>query len=183
MEAYEQFLAVSGGKFPDQEFQARQRIHILENVAWGKNETRPDRCAGFGTGNGGLTAADLQVAKNEPNLEKRSRLALANADQAISEAREAYAVQNMKVTEAKLAEVRESVELAQAALAASGKKPGKSPGTVQIRRDQKPQTAAAAGWIKAGNGLRPTARSIEPVQNRVQEIHDAWLDGILTHAK
>ena len=28
--AYEQFLAVSGGKFPDQEFQARQRIHILK---------------------------------------------------------------------------------------------------------------------------------------------------------
>lgn len=28
--AYQQFLAVSGGKFPDQEFQARQRIHILK---------------------------------------------------------------------------------------------------------------------------------------------------------
>jgi tetratricopeptide (TPR) repeat protein len=30
LEAYEQFLAVSGGKFPDQEFQARQRVHILK---------------------------------------------------------------------------------------------------------------------------------------------------------
>jgi len=30
LEAYEQFLAVSGGKFPDQEFQARQRAHILK---------------------------------------------------------------------------------------------------------------------------------------------------------
>lgn len=30
VEAYEQFLAASGGKFPDQEFQARQRIHILK---------------------------------------------------------------------------------------------------------------------------------------------------------
>jgi tetratricopeptide (TPR) repeat protein len=30
LEAYEQFLASSGGKFPDQEFQARQRIHILK---------------------------------------------------------------------------------------------------------------------------------------------------------
>jgi tetratricopeptide (TPR) repeat protein len=28
--AYEQFLANSGGKYPDQEFQARQRIHILK---------------------------------------------------------------------------------------------------------------------------------------------------------
>jgi len=29
--AYQQFLAVAGGKFPDQEFLARQRIRILEN--------------------------------------------------------------------------------------------------------------------------------------------------------
>ena len=66
-----------------------------------------------------MRAADLQPAKNEPNLEKRSRLALANADQEVSEAREAYAVQNMKATESKLGEVRESVELAQAMLIAS----------------------------------------------------------------
>lgn len=30
IDAYEQFLAVSAGKYPDQEFQARQRIHILK---------------------------------------------------------------------------------------------------------------------------------------------------------
>jgi tetratricopeptide (TPR) repeat protein len=29
--AYQQFLAIAGGKFPDQEFLARQRIRILEN--------------------------------------------------------------------------------------------------------------------------------------------------------
>jgi tetratricopeptide (TPR) repeat protein len=31
MEAYRQFLAADGGKLPDQEFQARQRIRIIEN--------------------------------------------------------------------------------------------------------------------------------------------------------
>jgi tetratricopeptide (TPR) repeat protein len=30
LEAYEQFLAVSAGKYPDQEFQARERAHILK---------------------------------------------------------------------------------------------------------------------------------------------------------
>jgi len=30
MEAYEKFLSLSGGKNPDQEFQARQRIRILK---------------------------------------------------------------------------------------------------------------------------------------------------------
>ena len=31
MEAYRQFLAADGGKMPDQEFQARQRIRIIES--------------------------------------------------------------------------------------------------------------------------------------------------------
>ncbi len=127
-------------------------------------------------------AADLHAAKNEPNPEKRSRLALANADQAISEAREAYAVQNMKATEARLDEVRESVELAQSALAESGKKPGKSPGPYKYAETK------SRGLLRRLEGLKQEMDAadrevIEPVQNKVQEIHDAWLDGILTHAK
>jgi hypothetical protein len=31
LEAYEQFLAVSQGKHPDQEFQARQRVRIIRH--------------------------------------------------------------------------------------------------------------------------------------------------------
>ena len=127
-------------------------------------------------------AADLQPAKNEPNLEKRSRLALANADQEVSEAREAYAVQNMKATESKLGEVRESVELAQAALIASGKKPGKSPGPYKYAETKSRELLRRLEGLKQEMDLADRA-VIEPVQNRVQEIHDAWLDGILTHAK
>jgi hypothetical protein len=130
----------------------------------------------------GLGAADLQPAKNEPNLEKRSRLALANADTAVSEARDAYNVQDMKTTEAHLKEVRESVELAQAALAATGKKPGRSPGPYKFAETKSREL------LRRLEGLKQEMDSadrevIEPVQNRVQEIHDAWLDGILTHAK
>jgi hypothetical protein len=129
-----------------------------------------------------MTAADLQSAKNEPNLEKRSRMALANADQAVSEAREAYATQNMKLTEARLAEVRESVELAQAALIASGKKPGKSPGPYKYAETESHKLLRRLEGLK--QEMDASDREvIEPVQNRVQEIHDAWLDGILTHAK
>ena len=129
-----------------------------------------------------MRAADLQPAKNEPNLEKRSRLALANADQEVSEAREAYAVQNMKATESKLGEVRESVELAQAALIASGKKPGKSPGPYKYAETKSRELLRRLEGLKQEMDLADRA-VIEPVQNRVQEIHDAWLDGILTHAK
>ncbi len=128
------------------------------------------------------SAADLQLAKNEPNLERRAKLALSNADLAISEARETYNKQDLKATESRLAEVRESVELAQSALAASGKKPGRSPGIYKYAETKSREL------LRRIDGLRQEMDStdrplIEPVQNRVQEIHDAWLDGILTHAK
>jgi hypothetical protein len=129
-----------------------------------------------------LTAADLPTVKNEPNLEKRSRMALANADQAISEAREAYEKQELNNLEARLVEVRESVELAQAALVASGKKPGRSPGPFKYAETKSRELLRRLDGLKHEVDLseRPV---VETVQNRVQEIHDAWLDGILTHAK
>jgi hypothetical protein len=130
----------------------------------------------------GLRAADLQPAKTEPNLEKRSRLALANADTAISEARDAYNAQNMKTTLARLKEVRESVELAQAALAATGKKPGRSPGPYKFAETKSRELLRRLEGLKQEMDAADR-EAIEPVQNRVQEIHDAWLDGILTHAK
>ena len=130
----------------------------------------------------GLYAADLQPAKSEPNLEKRSRLALGNADQAVSEAREAYGKQDMKTVEARLAEVRESVELAQAALAATGKKPGRSPGPYKYAETKSRELLRRLEGLKEEMDASDRA-VVEPVQNRVQEIHDVWLDGILTHAK
>jgi hypothetical protein len=130
----------------------------------------------------GLAGADLQLAKNEPNLEKRSRLALGNGDQAISEAREAYGKGDMKTVESRLAEVRESVELAQTALAATGKKPGRSPGPYKYAETKSRELLKRLEGLKQEMDSSERAM-VEPVQNRVQEIHDAWLDGILTHAK
>jgi hypothetical protein len=129
-----------------------------------------------------LIAADLQPARSEPNLEKRSRLALANADQAITEAREAYNKPDLKAAEARLKEVRESVELAQSSLAATGKKPGRSPGPYKYAETKSRELLRRLEGLKEemDSGDREI---IEPVQNKVQEIHDAWLDGILTHAK
>ena len=130
----------------------------------------------------GMAGADLQMAKSEPNLEKRSRLALGNGDQAISEAREAYGKGDMKTVESRLVEVRESVELAQTSLAATGKKPGRSPGPYKYAETKSRELLKRLEGLK--QEMDSSDRSlIEPVQNRVQEIHDAWLDGILTHAK
>src|SRR5579872_5771797 len=74
-----------------------------------------------------LLRADLAQVKAEPNLEKRSKLALDHAAETLKGARILYGGgDNAKVT-ALIAEVREAVELADQSLRETGKNPRKSP--------------------------------------------------------
>lgn len=75
----------------------------------------------------GLSRAGLSAARAEPNLEKRSRKALDNADQAFAATRQAYRGGDLKQAQAALEEVRESVVLAHESLKQTGKNPSKSP--------------------------------------------------------
>ena len=71
--------------------------------------------------------ADLGAARGEPDLEKRSGLALDNADRALKSAREAYGNGDLKDTAVRIQEVEESVQLAEASLKQTGKDPRRSP--------------------------------------------------------
>lgn len=71
--------------------------------------------------------ADLAQAKAEPNLEKRSKLALENASNALKSARQAYEKGEIPQTGALLGEVWESVDLAETSLKETGKNPRRSP--------------------------------------------------------
>jgi len=78
--------------------------------------------------------------------------------------------------------VKESIELAESALKATGKKPGKSPGPFKYAETKSRELLRRLEGLK--DEMDSSDREVVvPVQNRVQEIHDAWLDGILTHAK
>lgn len=71
--------------------------------------------------------ADLSAARAEPNLEKRSRKALENAERVFSAARQAYRKGDVTQAQAALEEVRESVVLANESLKQTGKNPSRSP--------------------------------------------------------
>ena len=71
--------------------------------------------------------ADLQRAMSEPNLEKRSQLALDNAAAAYKNARAAYDKGDLEAVSAAIKEVQESVDLAHASLTKTGKDPRKNP--------------------------------------------------------
>src|SRR5690349_19148156 len=71
--------------------------------------------------------ADLAQVKAEPNLEKRSKLALDYAEATLKEARSAYGSGDSAKSATLVAQVREAVELAEHSLKETGKNPRKSP--------------------------------------------------------
>ena len=126
----------------------------------------------------GISLADLDQARAEPNLEKRSKLALDNAVAALKEAREAYNAGDLEKATAKAAEVQESAELAFTSLVKTGKDPRKSP-----------------KWFKRAEiESRDLLRSIERLEHdmsfddrvilekakaKVQQVHDDLLTGLM----
>lgn len=74
-----------------------------------------------------VASAQLDQARAEPNLEKRSKLALDNAVVALKAAREAYRSGDTAGANAKAEEIEESVDLAYTSLTQTGKNPRKSP--------------------------------------------------------
>jgi hypothetical protein len=117
----------------------------------------------------GSLHADLKQAMAEPNLERRSKLALDNAAAAYQTARAAYD---------NAAEITESVDLAYASLMKTGKDPRKSP-----------------KWFKQAEiETRNLLRRIETFQQqmsfadrelldktkaKVQQVHDDLLVGLM----
>jgi len=126
---------------------------------------------------GGLHAS-LPDAQAEPNLERRSKLALDNAGQALTEAREAYAAGDRARLEARAVEIGESVELAQTSLRETGKNPRKN-----------------WRWFKRAEiETRDLLRRLESFQEqmsvadrdlldgviaKVQKVHDDLLQGVM----
>lgn len=128
-----------------------------------------------------LFAFDLTAARSEPNLEKRSDLALRNADTVIAVARDAYRAGETDKAEAAFAEVRESVDLSWDSLVESKKNPRSSGGykraelaTRQIARklDDLKQTMSALDH-----------ELIEPIRTHVHDMHDRLLTAIMAKRK
>ena len=126
----------------------------------------------------GPACADLKQALAEPNLEKRSKLALDNASAQLRHVKEAYQKGDLDAVRDRAAEALESVEVAAKALKDTGKDPRRSP-----------------KWFKkAEMETRDLARRIEAVQQdmsysdrpmldalhaKTQQVHDDLLMGLM----
>ena len=126
----------------------------------------------------GVLRADLQQAKAEPNLEKRSKLALDNAAQALKAAREAYAKGDIAQVKELAAEIGESVQLADTSLRETGKNPRKSPKWFKRAEIATRDLLRRLDAFQQEMSFADRA-FLDPVKAKVQKVHDKLLLGVM----
>jgi hypothetical protein len=121
---------------------------------------------------------DLGKVRQEPNLEKRSGLALDNATAALTAAREAYRQGDAAKAGTGVAEVLESVNLAYESLQQTGKNPRRSP------KWFKRAEIATRNIMRRLDAFQQEMnysdrQMLETLQARVRLVHDELLVGLM----
>ena len=127
-------------------------------------------------------ALDLTSVKSEPNLQKRSERALDYANSALDAARDAYKDGDAEKAQEQLQEVRESVDLAYQSLSETGKDPRRDP------KFFKRAELRTRELLRRLEGLAQTMSfldrpNVDKVHERVSEVHDNLLNGIMSKKK
>ncbi len=122
--------------------------------------------------------ADLTAARAEQNLEKRSKLALQNAANALKAARAEYNKGENNQVAAAIAEVQESVDLAYDSLKETGKNPRKHPKYFkQAEIETRDLLRKLDSFQQEMSYMdRPM---LEKATARIQKVHDDLLMGLL----
>jgi hypothetical protein len=128
-----------------------------------------------------IAFADITTVKSEPDLGKRSELALANADRAIDEAKEAYTSGNDKVQQAALVEIEESVEASYDALEHTKTAPRRS-------KYYKNAELKVRALIRRLASFREevsfeTRQSVDSVIKKLSDVHDQLINDVMSKKK
>ena len=128
-----------------------------------------------------IAFADITAIKSEPDLEKRSELALANADRAIDEAKEAYNSGDEKGQQAALTEVQESVVASYDALERTNKAPRRS-------KYYKNAELKVRALIRRLTSFREevsfeTRKSVDAVISKLSDVHDQLINDVMSKKK
>lgn len=128
-----------------------------------------------------LAFADLAAVKAEPDLNRRSELALLNADEKIDEARKAYQAGDQSTEEADIQEVAESVTLSYQSLEKTRSEPRKS-------KYYKRAELKVSALMRRLSGFRDEVSfdfrpNVEAVLKKLSDIHDQLLSDIMSRKK
>jgi hypothetical protein len=131
---------------------------------------------------GGMAWAALDQARAEPNLEKRSKLALDNAGMALKAAREAYRGGDTAATVTEMKELEESVDLAYTSLTETGKNPRKSPRYFKQAEMATRELSRKLDDFQHEMSYNDRS-SLDAVKTKVQQVHDDLLTGLMEGRK
>ena len=127
-------------------------------------------------------AFDLAAIKLEPNLERRSDLALQNASAAMDAARDASVAGDMGKVKSSLEELGESVDLAYQSLVDSGKSARRNPKF--FKRAELKTRELMRRLEGLGHAVDSDDRvSVDSVRDRVSKIHDNLIEDIMEKKK
>jgi septal ring factor EnvC (AmiA/AmiB activator) len=122
--------------------------------------------------------SSLDQVKADPNPDHRAKAAVDYASVAEKNAEAAYAKGDTQSVEAELKNVEESLEAAEEALVASHKTPGRNPGPYKYAELHSRELLTRLGDLE--QKMDSSERSfIAGVKTKVQELHDAWFEGIM----
>jgi hypothetical protein len=126
--------------------------------------------------------ADLKKALAEPDLEKRSKLAIDNAVAAYQTARDAYQEGEIEQAQAAIEEIEQSVDLAYQSLTDTGKNPRRSPKWFKSAELATRDLARRIASFQ--DQMSYTDRALlDKVKARVQQVHDELLLGLMEGKK
>jgi hypothetical protein len=128
-----------------------------------------------------MAFTDLAAVKAEPDLNKRSEMALLNADEKIDAVRQAYEAGNERAEEADIKEVGESVALCYASLEETHRAPRKS-------KYYKQAELKVSALMRRLSSLREDVDfefrpQVEAVLKKVSDIHDQLISDIMSRKK
>lgn len=124
---------------------------------------------------------DIAAVKAEPDLDRRSELALMNADEKIDQARQAYLSGNEAGEQAAIQEVADSVTLSYDALEQSHEAPRKS-------KYYKRAELKVSALMRRLSGFRDEVSfdfrpQVEAALKKLSDIHDELLSDIMSKKK
>lgn len=127
-------------------------------------------------------APGLDQVRAEPNLERRAKIAIEYAAAAERNAEAAYSKNDLPGVTAELKNMQTGVEIARDAFAQTGKTPQRHAGPYKSAELKTQEMLVRLGDLE--KRLDADERNvIEGPKSKVQEIHDAWFDGIMGKKK
>ena len=124
-------------------------------------------------------AIELPVIRSEANLERRAHLAMEHAAESFGAAKTSYAAGKIEQAGTELLDMQTAVEIAHDALNETGKDPRRHVHPFKLAETESRDLLRRIEGLENSMDVEDR-KLIEGPKAKVQEVHDEWLNGIIS---